>query len=889
MANTSNEPYTPLGRAVVEGGLERVPFFNGRVLTAEDLQVEQEADALARDRLGRAVGPGVLEGLWVCSDEPAPKAGLVVDSGIGLNREGRAVHLPRRTRVDVLGETERDTSAGTEGGFADCAAIESVATAGSGAYLLVLEPAADTRGRVPRTELGGDGAAGSCGARRRLEGGRLKLVGLDPIESSVVSEDVASQIDELTRHVEQRRSDGGTPEKAMRSRLRNLLAHACLGSGDPGRSSRGLYAHRTGGGSLERRGEARGGLPGSLGAIAELGPDQVPLALIYWAVDRIEILDVWSARTVVRPETDGERAAAVTDRRLERLFQSVDHLADIVSSSGSPRQLRLDEHVRFVPALAVVAEFGLDHPRGVDADRFLERFSRGTGGALAPGPLTDLIERSLRYPPVDLEARPNLLRFAAADAPETVSSGRFERPVTIFVHRDLGVPSDDDGATSVFETARSVYRSVLESRAFEPGEVQGTRSIVGRARIREALRALAGTAGRMAVRTSAGSDVRATLRAFEILYEEQIRVIELFESTIDGIEDEAPRKRFARSVDARLRSGEDSSRDETLRSALDERDLVGAIDAQAGVNEFVGSWVGTEIAVGPTRLQHVGSPDGDQLVPPADGDQASEFRYVFDLQNGTDRELTFRLSAETFAPSGDWVGSTVVRDETGTEIASVTLDSAATQTLTVVVTPPEGATVGESADLTVRATVPAPNDRTMEESLNLPIRESSGTPTTHFLELSDLVVFNRATNEVYPLPEDPSTTPVEIDVSSDDPSSETEIRLVRLRADARFTASADPRSADVEVTAEASIPADSAGSVDDWPFDLHRDASMLGSSSDGKATGTYTATAGQTVQLKIDVNTPSEPDREAVFTLLIENPDLGMIADLGDVRLRTVT
>ena len=47
------------------GGIRSVNFFNGRLLTGEDLSREQDANELARLRLGRAVGSGVAYGLEV--------------------------------------------------------------------------------------------------------------------------------------------------------------------------------------------------------------------------------------------------------------------------------------------------------------------------------------------------------------------------------------------------------------------------------------------------------------------------------------------------------------------------------------------------------------------------------------------------------------------------------------------------------------------------------------------------------------------------------------------------------------------------------------------------------------------------------------------------------
>ena len=57
--------YTELLEPILKGGIRSVNFFNGRLLSAEDLKQEQEANREGRARLGQAVGHGVAYGLEV--------------------------------------------------------------------------------------------------------------------------------------------------------------------------------------------------------------------------------------------------------------------------------------------------------------------------------------------------------------------------------------------------------------------------------------------------------------------------------------------------------------------------------------------------------------------------------------------------------------------------------------------------------------------------------------------------------------------------------------------------------------------------------------------------------------------------------------------------------
>jgi len=367
---------------------------------------------------------------------------VMVESGLGLALSGQMVELPRRTEVSVVSSIEREETAGTAGTFEDCAAQSATITTGTGAYLLVAEPASKPRGRTPRMRLGGDGAAGECGAERRVEGAKMRLVSLDP-GADFVGAPLAERIQALADDVESARASGDRPDPTSVSRLRNLWAHVLL---------RGPTSSGTA--DLAAIPEAPRPPRSLLPKIVQ--DSAVPVGLVYWAYDQIAFVDVWTARTVVRVPTDTERAAALSDRRLERFLQFVDHLGKIVASHSSPREIRLDDYVRFVPPTGVVAAFQLDAPRGIDPDRFLERYSRGTTGRKRPGLVTDLLDRSLSHPPVDLTARPNLLRFRVGTAPDSDPSALFSRPTLVYVHRDVGVASTADGATTAFETAEAV-------------------------------------------------------------------------------------------------------------------------------------------------------------------------------------------------------------------------------------------------------------------------------------------------------------------------------------------------------------------------------------------------------------------------------------------------
>ena len=94
--------YTELLEPILKGGVRSVNFFNGRLLSAEDLKQEQEANREGRSRLGQAVGHGVAYGLDVALSAANTAATHVVTvaPGLAVNREGRALKLSQAADID---------------------------------------------------------------------------------------------------------------------------------------------------------------------------------------------------------------------------------------------------------------------------------------------------------------------------------------------------------------------------------------------------------------------------------------------------------------------------------------------------------------------------------------------------------------------------------------------------------------------------------------------------------------------------------------------------------------------------------------------------------------------------------------------------------------------
>src|SRR5712692_6155577 len=102
-----------LSETITDGGIHLTNFFNGRLLTAEDLRTEQLANRQQHQQLGQAIGKGIISGLYVqLASATTPASGasaatLTVSAGLALNRQGQMLALPVDTSVTLVPTTQQ--------------------------------------------------------------------------------------------------------------------------------------------------------------------------------------------------------------------------------------------------------------------------------------------------------------------------------------------------------------------------------------------------------------------------------------------------------------------------------------------------------------------------------------------------------------------------------------------------------------------------------------------------------------------------------------------------------------------------------------------------------------------------------------------------------------
>jgi hypothetical protein len=287
---------------ILEQGIRNTHFFNGRLLTAEDLRVEQAANRQQHRQLGQAIGEGVAYGLEVevAAGSTAQRPVIRVTRGLALNRRGEAVELP--ADVDVALVREAQAQATEAGLFADCALPPAhTSSLDVGFYLFTARPTSGFKGRAPMVSLTTPGVATGCGSRHAVEGVKFCLLPLTLASSPApsLSAELVQLASQLEAQLNQLPLLSGTPAEQLRreiaanvSKLRNGVAYLCFGAETLADFPADPFARTTDDGSPY----VEYGAPDELRRQGSLTDSDVPLALLYWTAHGVQFIDMWAVR-----------------------------------------------------------------------------------------------------------------------------------------------------------------------------------------------------------------------------------------------------------------------------------------------------------------------------------------------------------------------------------------------------------------------------------------------------------------------------------------------------------------------------------------------------------------------------------------------------------------
>ncbi|HEX3083356.1 MAG TPA: hypothetical protein VHP99_02435 [Pyrinomonadaceae bacterium] len=357
---------TDLQQPVLDGGIRSINFFNGRLLSANDLTREQSASREADRRLGKAVGEGVAYGLEVSqlangnNQSPA----VSVEAGLAVNRRGQTLMLEARTDIALVRTVD---ATGSSQGFAECAPLQTGAyVSGAGVYLLTIAPAQQTEGRAITNGM--NPTTATCNSDTIVSCVQFRLIQIDP---------------PIT-----------TAEMQDEGHLRNLLAYKCFGTEETN-----TFITDPFGKALAQWGLLDGLRPN------QLTDCEVPLAVLCWTDAGIDFIDMWSVRRRLASSQNGEWPPFESDAAMAmaeaRLLQFRDQIDDLRSPTANAAQLRaLDIFDHLPPAGLLPTDSAIS--TGFNLEKFFDGMTVRNPVFIDVAQVEDLLRASQRYGAIDV-------------------------------------------------------------------------------------------------------------------------------------------------------------------------------------------------------------------------------------------------------------------------------------------------------------------------------------------------------------------------------------------------------------------------------------------------------------------------------------------------------
>lgn len=355
-------------KPILEGGVRSTNFFNGRLLSSDDLIREQAANRAWLGRLGRLVGSGVAWGLNVAPSRTPGKPAVLVNPGLAVNALGQTLQLAEPVEVSLLHpeDTIEPEVVVRISDFADCAPSETgIYLTGRGVYLLTLAPAGAVEGRVPANGLGN--TAASCASRSLVDAVKFRLLSLAEFFSS---------------------------EEMLSPKLRNIIAARCFGIAGSSTFVTDPF------GPPEKASKL-------LEKLKKLRDREVPLAVLHWkAAGGVEFIDHWCVRRRLAGPPDervwspaiGEGALADGEAMLLQFQEQVAALA----ATNAPESAVVTEIFDYLPPVGVLPLARSPRFRGFAVDRFFKGIKARDPIYIEGARVAPLLRRAAQFPPIDV-------------------------------------------------------------------------------------------------------------------------------------------------------------------------------------------------------------------------------------------------------------------------------------------------------------------------------------------------------------------------------------------------------------------------------------------------------------------------------------------------------
>ncbi|HEX7831709.1 MAG TPA: hypothetical protein VF787_18790 [Thermoanaerobaculia bacterium] len=361
-------PAIDLSTPILNSGQRTVNFFNGRLVSANDMTDEQTAHRASHQLLGRITGDGVASGLEVAQSDFGSTANapmLTVKQGVAVNRRGEVLVLPADTEVRLVRPKVATSSAAPNVVFHTCTPPqETPPLVDAAVYLLTICSSRSGEGTTPFGGL--SGVQSRCNMRWVV----------DSVEFRLVQVNLANDL----------RNDT--------NRLRNRIAYACFGT-----AARFQYGDDPFGSA-----HLRATLLDALRR-EQITDCDVPLAILQWKTTGITFIDLWSVRrSVAFGASDAaslaysDRATSLAEAMQKQFAEQLDELR--LRNDASLTQAR--NVFRFLPPAGFLPVSNGGTIR-FEAETFFSGKAHNKPLYIEAADVEAILRESVHYPPVDLE------------------------------------------------------------------------------------------------------------------------------------------------------------------------------------------------------------------------------------------------------------------------------------------------------------------------------------------------------------------------------------------------------------------------------------------------------------------------------------------------------
>jgi hypothetical protein len=457
---------TDLFSSILKDGIHNTTFFNGRVLTADDLKTEQTANRKRHRRLGQAVGEGVAYGLEINAEGNST---ISITPGLALNRMGHTLYLSDTVRIPLVQKPKKEPDKTTDF-FSRCVPIPAISSlTGIDIYILVISPAFEER--TPEGGVLTRGTITTCNRKYCIEGVQFKLIRIDLDCISGIDNDLRKELKSLMN-----KSDA-----ASRSKFRNMIAHLFFGT----EKIVGFLRH-----PFERdisNSESPYVTYGILDTlrsleVSPLTDNDVPLATIHWS-EGIKFVDMWSVRRKitdklpsvmwplplsVRRYVENEAVFLQFQEQVEQIFQSNINQSELASIEAKKyfyylpaagmipiSESYLEEYMNEEKAVSFTAA---SRTKGFYPLNFFKNLTKRKPAFIEGAKVEALIRDSLSYPPIDLSSEEMIWLYMVRENGESAITNRIKPPQLYMIFTSGHIPYQGDAR---FDLARWDYSNFL--------------------------------------------------------------------------------------------------------------------------------------------------------------------------------------------------------------------------------------------------------------------------------------------------------------------------------------------------------------------------------------------------------------------------------------------